>query len=357
MLSREDWNQRRPGANPFLSYEFFEALEAGQCIGSAAGWTPLEFSVGIVSLRTYRKTHSYGEFIFDWAWANAYERHNIPYYPKFTSMVPFTPVTTPHFLGQEFDPSSAGVVLDAFETHFAAAPESSAHFLFLAPGERPLFEERGYLIRETLQYHFFNEGLRDFEDFLRTLRGKKAKQLRAERRHPDIEIRQLTGPELTADHGSRMYRYYLTTIENKNSFDYLNETFFRKIFETLREQILFVEAYRDQQPFAGALFFFDKEKLYGRYWGTTDFVQNLHFELCYYQGMDFAFQRGLKVFEAGAQGEHKLLRGMRPVTILSAHKLKHPAFHSAIADFIRRETLEHRLLVTELEKALPFREK
>jgi predicted N-acyltransferase len=355
MLTREEWDRRRPDDNPFLSFDFFEALRRGGCTGAAAGWGPVEFTAGDVTLVTFRKTHSYGEFIFDWAWAQAYERYGVPYYPKFTAMVPFSPVTTRHFLCAKFDPERAGRVLEEFEDALAAGPESGAHFLYLAPEEVPFFETQGYLLRETLQYHFVNEELRDFDDFLGTLRSKKAKQLRAERAHPELEIRPLTGDDLTAEHGARMYRYYLTTIEGKNSFDYLTESFFRTVFETLRHNILFVEAYHRSAPVAGALFFFDREKLYGRYWGALSFQRNLHFELCYYQGMDFVFRRGLKVFEAGAQGEHKLLRGFRPVSVFSAHKLKHSAFRGAIADFIRRETAELRALKPELAKALPFR--
>lgn len=357
MIDQKIWEKCRPQNNPFLSWNFFYSLLESQCIGTDSGWDP-EFYVTDTQdafLYTFFKSHSYGEFIFDWSWAEAYQRYHLPYYPKFTSMIPFTPVTSGHFLMRDWEDNKAQDLLEQFEKKYLISPSSSAHFLFITPLEKDFLSSNNYLIRDSFQYHFINSGYESFDHFLSGLKSKKAKHIREERLHPNLIIKRYTGQELKSFHAKRMYHYYLSTISGKNSFAYLNERFFELIFESMNENILFIEAHENNIPIAGSLFFFDQERIFGRYWGTSKNVKNLHFELCYYQGIDFCIERKLKVFEAGAQGEHKISRGFRPVRTYSAHKLKEPGFHNAISDFIEREKDHVTALMNELEKSLPFR--
>lgn len=339
--------------NPFSRTEFLDALIQSGCVGPDKGWEPVEFKSGHSKLTTFAKSHSYGEYIFDWGWAEAYDRVGIPYYPKLTSMVPFTPVTSRHFL--DANERQASELLKAHDTWLGESPFSGAHFLFLEPDEIKLLTSHQYMIRESLQYHFFNDGYSDFENFLQSLRTKKAKNIQKERSFSGIKIKKITSGELKEVHADRMYQFYIATIERKHSFDYLNQDFFRSIFRNMKDNILYIEAEKDGEFIGASLFFYDDQKLYGRYWGTSTYVENLHFELCYYQGIDFCLERKLKVFEAGAQGEHKISRGFRPTIIYSAHKIKHPGFSAAIRDFIDDEKRWMGEQKNELAKMLPFK--
>lgn len=355
MLSKDSWNNFQAAKTPFLNYEFLNALNESKSIGTGTGWEEAfteDNDAGI--LISFIKTHSYGEYIFDWGWAEAYSRHGIPYYPKLTSMIPFTPVTTKHFIVGNFDQESAQKLLSLHDEKYEKGNFSSSHFLFLDENEIELFRKNHYMIRESIQYHFYNNRYSDFENFLSNLKSRKAKTIRHERQITEVEIHQTTGNSLSEEQAVRMYKYYISTIAHKNSFDYLNEGFFKLIFKNLKNNILFIEATKNGIPVAGSLFFYDSEKLYGRYWGSTEFVENLHFELCYYQGIDFCIQNKLSIFEAGAQGEHKIARGFKPVRTYSAHKIKHPAFKSAIADFIETEKKHVQQSIDELSKYLPF---
>ena len=356
-ISKETWEKITPRSNPFLKYEFFNALQVSGCIGPEAGWLPIVHLTQNqdAALYTFAKNHSYGEYIFDWGWADAFHKHGIIYYPKFTSMVPFTPATSAHFLMPEFDEMKAQELLTQHEALYLKEAVSSSHFLFLTPEEIPFFEQHGYMIRESMQYHFFNEGYENFDHFLTHLKGRKAKQIRSEREHAGLTITSYSKETLTTDHALRMYQFYISTIENKNSQDYLNQAFFVHIFERLKNNILYVEASNQEAAVAGALFFYDEEKLYGRYWGAKDFYEKLHFELCYYQGIDFCLKHKLKMFEAGAQGQHKIARGFRPVRTFSAHKIKHPAFKSAIENFIRQEKHQIAEALISYSESLPFK--
>lgn len=323
-------------------------MDKSRSIGTDAGWIPKLFSNNTSRLQTFIKSHSYGEYIFDWSWAEAYERYGVPYYPKLTSMLPFTPVTTPHLFG---DIS----VFEEYESFYKNGAFSSSHFLFLTPNEISFFKKQNYLIRESMQYHFFNEGFENFDSFLQSLKTKKAKNLKSERLFDNLKIKRHTGNSLRRGHADSMYEFYISTIVNKNSFDYLNQSFFREIFHSLKENLLYVEATKNDVPIAGSLFFYDDEKIYGRYWGSKEYIPNLHFELCYYQGIDFCIEHKLKVFEAGAQGEHKIARGFRPVKVYSAHHLKHEAFRQAIEQFIEKEKKIVEENIFELSKYLPFK--
>lgn len=357
-ISKERWKNACPIRNPFLKFEFLEALKSSGSIGPGTGWQEKIFAHPTRNdfLMTFIKDHSYGEYIFDWGWAEAYQRYGIPYYPKLTAMIPFTPVTTTHFMMKEFNQEAVDELMGQFESYYLENNFSGAHFLFLAEGESIHFENHGYLIRESIQYHFQNKGFTHFDDYLNQMKPRKKKVIKKERHFEHLVFTSYSHSELTEAHAKSMYQFYLSTIVNKNSFDYLNEHFFLEIFKTLSENMLYVEASRDNVPVAGSLFFYDEDTLYGRYWGTNTFVQNLHFELCYYQGIDFCIKNKLKIFEAGAQGEHKIARGFRPVKTFSAHKLKHPAFHKAIEEYIENEKIQVRQALEELSNLLPWKE-
>lgn len=354
MIAKAQWDKLRPKHNPFLDFNFLDSLTKSGSVSASTGWQPQLFEGDQSALLTFVKSHSYGEYIFDWGWAEAFERHGVPYYPKLTSMIPFTPVTTAHFLMNKFNHDAADQLIKKHDQFYNEHALSSAHFLFLENEEIDIFSANNYMIRESMQYHFFNENYADFEEFLKSLKTKKAKNLRSERQFEHLKIEQYTGDKLIPEHAQRMYQFYISTIVNKNSYDYLNETFFSLIFESMKENLLYVEATRDESPVAGSLFLFDSEKIYGRYWGSNQYIENLHFELCYYQGIDFCLKNKLKVFEAGAQGEHKIARGFRPIRTYSAHKIKHEAFQTAIADFIKREKIQVGTSITNLSQYLPF---
>jgi predicted N-acyltransferase len=351
------WKSCQSALNPFLRYEFHESLRESGSICAGSGWDPVHVvdEMNKAILLCYLKHHSYGEYIFDWGWAEAYARSGLEYYPKFTSMIPFTPVTTSHFLMREDSDEIKRGLLTKLEAVFDEMKLSSLHFLFLSPSEIPLFQSSGYLIRESMQYHFFNQDYHSFEDFLSSLKSRKAKHIRQERIFTGLRIERLTGKNLTTDHAREMYEFYLSTIDKKSSYGYLTRNFFERIFASMPENILYVRASSDVRPIAGALFFYDQERLYGRYWGAHEYVENLHFELCYYQGIDFTLERKLKVFEAGAQGEHKIQRGFRPTKTFSAHKIRHPGFSRAIEHFINEEKSALAEEIKVLETWLPFK--
>lgn len=355
MIKKVLWDQFQPSRNPFLKFEFFNALVESKCIGFDSGWTTQFQSTHDGLLINFIKDHSYGEYIFDWSWAEAFSKYGIPYYPKLTSMIPFTPVTTQHFLLKEFDEIKSYELLKKHDEVFNLGEFSSTHFLFISQVEIPVFKKCGYLIRESMQYHFHNPGLEDFDHFLSLLKTKKAKNIRNERDIPNIDIKQYTGDALTTEHAKRMYKFYISTITHKNSHDYLNEIFFELIFRDMKENILYVEASEDTQAIAGSLFFYDDQTLYGRYWGSTKYINNLHFELCYYRGIDFCIKNKLDKFEAGAQGEHKIARGFRPLRTYSAHKIKHPGFQDAIENFIEEERKQLAQTITVLTEYLPYK--
>lgn len=358
-VPRDIWDKAAAGKSPFLQYDFFLALEKSHSIGPKSGWLPLYFVDETQSAIFYSfiKGHSYGEYIFDWQWANAYQQHGETYYPKLTSMIPFTPITTSHFLMADYKTETALQLLESYHDLYQQQPFSSSHFLFLKQDEIPLFEKQGYLIRESMQYHFINRPYGSFDEYLQEMKSRKAKQIRKERLFPTLKIEQFTGEELKLEHARQMYQFYLSTIDQKNAIDYLKEDFFLLIFESMKQNILYVQASDEKGPIAGALFFYDSEHLYGRYWGSIQEIQNLHFELCYYQGIDFCIQKKLQTFEAGAQGEHKIARGFRPTRTYSAHKLKHEQFHHAIADFIGQEKTQLATEIEALSLLLPFKDK
>jgi uncharacterized protein len=350
-VDRGAWRTFEPPHFPFFDYEFLVALERSGSIGSSSGWSPVYLICKdggrlLGALCLYLKTDSYGEYIFDWEWARAYQQYGLSYYPKLVSAVPFTPATGPKLL---VDPhvddgtrtKVKKILLDAVQALGDEHRVSSAHALFVPEEELGEFEEHGFTVRHSLQFHWHNRSYESFSEYLDALSGKRRRQVSRERRQlqsEELEIERLTGDELLPEHAALMHRFYLATLDGKWGVPYLTRSFFDEVFRSMRDRILLVLA-RDGagRPMAGALFFFKGHSLFGRYWGTSQERRNLHFELCYYQAIDFAIEKGFKLLEAGAQGEHKLARGFLPSLTYSAHQIWDPAFRRAISEFIETE--------------------
>jgi uncharacterized protein len=354
-VEREAWRALEPAEFPFLDYEFLLALERSGSIGRRSGWSPaylLCTDEGRVEGRVlgalclYSKTDSHGEYIFDWEWARAYQQYGLSYYPKLVAAVPFTPATGPKLLTRrDLDSVTRASVrealLDAAEDLGTRYGVSSSHALFVPGAELDEFARRGYAVRHSLQFHWRNRGYETFSDYLGALSGKRRRQILRERRQLEgegLEILHLTGNSLLPEHAALIHGFYLATLDGKWGVPYLNKAFFDEVFRTMKDRTLLVLA-RDgaSLPIAAALFFLKDNSLFGRYWGTARQVRNLHFELCYYQAIEFAIGRGFELLEAGAQGEHKLARGFLPSLTYSAHNIRDPAFRHAIAAYIESE--------------------
>ncbi|WP_131117387.1 GNAT family N-acetyltransferase [Lichenihabitans psoromatis] len=334
--------------NPFLSHAFLSALEEAGCTGPRAGWQPVHVVVetangDVVGVApTYIKSHSQGEYVFDQGWADAYERAGGHYYPKIQVAVPFTPVTGRRLLVAEgpFGDAAATALcagLDALRTQVKA---SSIHLTFLTKPEWDMLGERDYLQRTDQQFHFINDGYADFETFLAALASRKRKMIRRERKDAlanGITIEHVTGRDLTEAHWDAFYRFYMDTGARKWGRPYLNRKFFSLIGQSMPERVLLVLAKRENRYIAGAINFIGDDALYGRNWGAVEEHPFLHFEVCYYQAIDFALSRGLARVEAGAQGEHKLARGYRAVPTYSAHHIADRRLAQAVSDYLERE--------------------
>ncbi|VWB79338.1 hypothetical protein BLA14095_03659 [Burkholderia lata] len=367
----DEWNAllaRDAQPTPFLRHEFLDALHVARCAVDDTGWSP--HFVTLTDPRTgrlaaaapvYAKQHSYGEYVFDWAWADAYQRNDLPYYPKLLCAVPFTPVQGTRLLAADDD---ARRRLAATLLAFAEQSDvSSLHVLFPTGDEAALLESMGMMLREGVQFHWLNDGYRHFDDFLGTLEQKKRKNIRAERRKvhdAGVTFRRLTGDQISDADWRFFSRCYRQTYREHYSSPYLNLDFFRTIGATMPENLLLVIAEADGQPIASALAVYRRGEhgggtLYGRYWGAVEHVPCLHFETAYYQLLEFCIEAGLDTFEGGAQGEHKLARGFLPTVTHSAHWLAHPAFSDAVARFLERETEHIHAYVDELREHDPFR--
>ncbi|THF59848.1 GNAT family N-acetyltransferase [Ollibium composti] len=354
------------GYNPFLSFDFLSALEESGCAVQRTGWQAhhlrLESGDGglLGALPCYAKSHSQGEYVFDHGWADAFERAGGSYYPKLQCSVPFTPVTGPRLLvtrGEDEASVKAGLAA-ALKAVTDRLGVSSAHITFLPQADMPALEQAGFLHRTDKQFHFFNEGFTSYDDFLATLASRKRKALKKERREAlagGIAIERLTGKAITERAWDDFFAFYMDTGGRKWGRPYLNRKFFSLIGERMADDILLVMAKRDGRYIAGAINFIGSDALYGRNWGCIEDHPFLHFEVCYHQAIDFAIERGLKVVEAGAQGEHKLARGYRPVTMHSAHYIAHPGLRRAVADYLRRERSEVAAMSDYLDEHTPFR--
>lgn len=338
-----DWDACAGSGNPFVSHAFLSILERSGSVSVRAGWQSLPIVIDDAEGRpaaiapAYAKSHSQGEYVFDHAWADAWERAGGQYYPKLQVAVPFTPVPGPRLLLR--DGAMAPALIAGIEAVADQNQLSSAHVTFLDDGQLPLFEQAGWLIRAGTQFHWADEGYANFDEFLGALASRKRKAIRKERAAAveGLTIRHLRGNEITEAHWDAFWTFYQDTGSRKWGRPYLTRLFFSLLGQEMAEQVLLIFAYRDGVPIAGALNLIGADALYGRYWGCTEEVPFLHFELCYYQAIDAAIERGLERVEAGAQGEHKLARGYAPVTTWSAHYLPDPGFRRAVSDYLERE--------------------
>lgn len=349
------------GDNPFLRHAFLDALQQSGCASPATGWdarfvTAWDGDHLIGAMPLYFKSHSWGEFVFDWAWAEAYQRNGLRYYPKLVASVPFTPVTGPRLLADGAEVRAA--LIDAALELARETEVSSLHLLFPDEAQAREMEGRGMMLRRGMQLHWRNAGYSTFADYLAELRRDKRKKIQQERRKVEeagIRFERLTGDRITAQHWRHFNRCYVRTHEQFNSPIALNLDFFLRIGETMPDNILLVVALRDGEPIASALNFFNRDALYGRSWGTLEYHSGLHFETCYYQAIEFCIERSIALFEGGAQGEHKLARGFLPETTWSAHWLADPRFSRAVEDFLGREAGGMVSYVDELNEHTPFK--
>jgi predicted N-acyltransferase len=348
-----EWRRIEDPHSPFQDYEFHQALEDAGVVGEKLGQRPIYFTLwddGLVAAAVlYLKTHSYGEYIFDWQWAQEAERAGIPYYPKLMLAQPFTPASAAKLLVA--DARWRAPLLAAIRDFWQRSGTGGMHALFVGDEEAAAFRELGFLERASHQYHFQVSGLTYFADFIDKLKARKAKNILAERAAlADMTIWRKTGAQLSGADGAGFYPYYRSTIDDKEGIAYLTEDFFRLVAERMPDRLMLVGTEGAQ-----ALFFHKGSRLYGRYWGALAPREFLHFELCYYQGIEFAIERGLTVFEAGAQGEHKLLRGFVPVRIRSFHEVSHPGLRQALVPFLQQEEERVAAMMIAYAKALPFK--
>jgi uncharacterized protein len=360
-----EWDACAGDSNPSVSHAFLNALEESGSTTSRTGWTPQHLSlagpggvvVGVVPL--YAKTHSYGEYIFDYGWADAYERAGGRYYPKLLSASPFTPVPGPRLMQRPDAPSETRSHLIAAMVELAKQRRiSSLHVNFPEDADLEALNEAGFLQRLGQQFHWTNDGYRDFDGYLAALNSRKRKAVKKERREAlavGLEIDVLTGSDLKPRHWDAFYEFYLATSDRKWGSAYLNRRFFALIGERMPEKIVLVMARRGTKYVAGAFNLLGKDTIYGRNWGSYGDYKFLHFECCYYQAIEFAISHRLKRVEAGAQGPHKLQRGYLPVPTYSAHWVPDPAFRRALAQFLAREREMVAHKIDHLTEFSPFR--
>jgi hypothetical protein len=352
--------------NPFITHNFLSSLEASNSVGGRTGWQPrhllAESADGTLlgAAPCYVKSHSRGEYVFDHGWAEAFEHAGGDYYPKLQVAVPFTPVTGPRLLARPGPLAQAvrGALADALVEITTASELSSAHVTFLTEPEWRSLGERGFLLRNDQQFHWDNEGYTSFDDFLSRLASRKRKAIRRERKEalaPGIEVVWLTGSDLTEAIWDAFFAFYMDTGSRKWGRPYLTREFFSIVGETMRDRILLVMAKRAGRWIGGALNFLGHDAIYGRNWGAVEHHPFLHFELCYYQAIDYAIAHKLARVEAGAQGEHKLARGYLPKTTYSAHFIANPGLRRAVADYLARERAYVRAAGEELAALAPFR--
>jgi predicted N-acyltransferase len=351
----------QPDANPFLSFAFLHALHESGSASPKTGWRPRYLTLWQAdrleaAMPLYAKSHSYGEYVFDWAWADAYQRHGLDYYPKLLSAIPFTPVTGSRLLAR--DPAAQAALIRALSATQQHHEVSSTHILYPPEAQAQALQDAGFMLRSGVQFHWLNEGYRNFDDFLDTLERKKRKNIRAERRkvqESGVTFRHVAGKDATEADWRFFKRCYDHTYAAHYSTPYLNLDFFLRIGATMPQHILLVVAEQHGKPIASSLLIHTKHTLYGRYWGSLKEVPCLHFETAYYQPLEFCIANGIESFEGGAQGEHKMARGFLPQKTWSAHWLAHPAFADAIEQFLRRESGGIDSYIDELNERSPFK--
>lgn len=359
-IPAEQWDTLADN-NPFLKLAYLSALQDTGCATAQTGWqaqfiTLWEGEKLIGGMPLYLKSHSYGEFVFDWAWAEAYQRHALHYYPKLVSSIPFTPASGPRLLAKSAE-VRIQLVREALELAYRLGV-SSLHLLFPYEGQAHEMQAQGMMLRRGVQLHWRNAGYADFEAYLASMRRDKRKKIRQERRRvsdASITFEHVRGEDITPEQWAFFVRCYEHTHLQYNSPQPLNLAFFRRIGTSMPEHILLIIALRNGLPIAGAINFYSHDTLFGRSWGALEYHPGLHFETCYYQAIDFCIQNKIALFEGGAQGEHKLARGFLPSTTWSAHWLAHPQFSKAVEDFLQREAGGVDQYMDELNDSSPFK--
>jgi predicted N-acyltransferase len=366
-LDPQAWNALGAGENPFTRHEFLAALERNHCVGPRSGWQPryltLHDGAGIAAAAaTFVKSHSYGEFVFDFAWAKAYERIGRHYYPKLTLAAPFTPATGPRLLVRPDLPRAALAerLLGRLEEEAAAQGLSSVHALFLDEAGRAACAARGWLLRRDCQFHWSNRDYLSFEAYLESFTAEKRKKARRERRRvaeAGVRFETRMGGELDEALLEHIYKLHRDTFLRHGHEPYLTRAFFSEIARTLPDSLMVKLAVHGRVVVAAAIFFVSPDALFGRYWGAAADYHSLHFETCYHQGIEFCIERGLRRFEPGTQGEHKVSRGFEPTLTWSAHYIADPRFRAAIADYLAQEGAAVQAYAHDVQTHVPFRDR
>ena len=365
-INAEDWNALLCDNNPFLQHAFLAGLEQYGCLGEHVGWFPQHLLIHnddqqlVAAMPTYLKTNGFGEFVFDWAWADAYTRHGLDYYPKLVCSIPFTPVTGPRLLIAPTADHAAcrNMLIHAAQALVEKNSFSSAHWLFPDQQDMTVLKDLHILPRLNYQYHWHNQGYESFAHYLSRFRSRRRKNVRRERQSvldAGITVRVFHGDELEPDLWPTVYDFYQDTFLKKGNYPALTLEFFLALGKSMGNKIVIILAEQHGQFIAGTINFRSDDTLYGRYWGCATDIDNLHFELCFYAGIEYCIQHGLQRYEPGAQGEHKISRGFLPQPTWSAHWIVHPGYRAAIADFLQREQTALKAQRVELDKLSPFR--
>jgi len=365
-IDKEEWDRAINNKYPFLKYEFLKALEITKCVSPEEGWTPLHLVVSEIDtilaiMPLYIKTDSQGEFVFDWSWADAFYRNGLDYYPKLVSSIPFTPASGPRLVVTDSTKTEeiVKIVSGALKQLAEENNFSSVHILLAEKDEINLYSNQDFSLRTSYSFHWFNKEYKNFGNFLEDMTSRQRKNIKKERSKicsQGIVMSKIKGSEITDEMLEIFYKFYQVTYLKRGMRGYLNLDFFKYIVNQIPESILMVLAQNSSREYvAGALNFYDEEKLYGRYWGCLEEYDSLHFETCYYQGIEFCIEEKLDSFDPGVQGEHKIKRGFCPIETFSAHWIKDIRFKEAIDDFLSRERVHILEYNRDRKSRLPFR--
>ena len=365
-IGEENWSRLAGRENPFMRYEFLWALEETGCTTEESGWKPHHAVIyddtqkAIAVMPLYKKTNSYGEYVFDWSWASAYQNYGLDYYPKFVSAAPFTPSHGERLFVDDSITKETAVsfIFEKLKEKAEFINASSWHILFPEKEDNALFESIGIPARTACQFHWFNRGYESFEDFLESMNSRKRKNIRKERqkvREQGVEFKIVDGTNISDQQWDTFYQFYQSTYMMRGMQGYLSQDFFKQIARTMPEQLFMNCAMKDDRIIAAALFFRNSDKLFGRYWGSARDYQFLHFETCYSQGQEYCIEHGLKSFDSGAQGEHKIQRGFEPIITYSNHWIADQRFADAINNFLDEERPHIDRYREEAASLLPFR--
>jgi len=364
-LKAREWNRLAGDRFPFIRHEFLSLAERSGCVADATGWSPRHIGIYndsgslVAAMPLYAKTHSWGEFVFDWSWAQAYQRAGLEYYPKLVSAAPFTPAPSTRLLTRNNDPDLEAELLLRAVTLAKDGDFSSLHILFPNPEELPAIENAGLKLRKDCQFHWHNNNYQDFDAFLGTFSSGKRKKARRDRRHvaeQGVSYRWLDGHTLDEFIWRDVHQLISNTFMQRGSLPYYSLDFFVALSRQMPDNIHVVLAEKNNEAIATAVFYRGADTLYGRYWGCNEELNALHFETCYHQGIEFCIANGIRKFEPGTQGEHKISRGFTPVTTWSAHWLAHPEFFSAIGQYLEEEQDYIERYIEAADQHSPFKQ-